>query len=249
MSYVFNSCRPHHKKGNLIRGFLFCFVVDSRANCIIICSWRSITFRYSVGLRPPYTREIRQTKNNYFTQAVPYFNALPLRQIPVENTIPGRSFSLSFAQIASWALFRRACALLTPTTKMRYLCELASINASFFCIFDVFMRSKTHFFAIYPQFWRPHLNIIFFLWQKLSEIFSRRAFYLLKFKLYQIHLRGHELVRKVRINSSNKTFGTIPHPSIYNIRSYILYTSRRKGMSQKILRNFFVLHNSLKHMV
>ena len=174
MSCVFNSCRPHHKKGNLIRGFLFCFVVDSRANCIIICSWRSITFRYSVGLRPPYTREIRQTKNNYFTQAVPYFNALPLRQIPVENTIPGRSFSLSFAQIASWALFRRACALLTPTTKMRYLCELAIINASFFCIFDVFMRSKTQFFAIYPPVLASTFEYHFFLMTKaLRDIFSK----------------------------------------------------------------------------
>ena len=37
---VFNSCRPHHKKGNLIRGFLFCFVVDSRANMQIIAGSR-----------------------------------------------------------------------------------------------------------------------------------------------------------------------------------------------------------------
>ena len=39
------------------------------------------------------------------------------------------------------------------------------INTRFFCIFDSFMRSKMHFFAIYPYFcppfWRPHFNIIF----------------------------------------------------------------------------------------
>ena len=32
-------------------------------------------------------------------------------------------------------------------TKMRYLCELGSINTSFFCIFDKFMHSKTAFFT------------------------------------------------------------------------------------------------------
>ena len=51
------------------------------------------------------------------------------------------------------------------------------------------------------------------------------------------------------INSADKTFRTIPHPSIYNIWSYILHAGRYKGMSQEILRNLFILHHSLKHAV
>ena len=39
------------------------------------------------------------------------------------------------------------------------------------------------------------------------------------------------------------------NPSIYNVRSYVLHASRCKGMAQEILRNFLVLHYSLKHAV
>ena len=59
---VFNSCRPHQKKGNLIRGFLFCFVVDSRANMQIIAGSRE-----KYGIHRP----------GFFTKSVPYFDALP----------------------------------------------------------------------------------------------------------------------------------------------------------------------------
>ena len=61
---VFNSCRPHHKKGNLIRGFLFCFVVDSRANMQIIAGSRE-----KYGIHRP----------GFFTKSVPFFAALPQR--------------------------------------------------------------------------------------------------------------------------------------------------------------------------
>ena len=57
----------------------------------------------------------------------------------------------------------------------------------------------------------------------------------LELKLHQIHLVGHELIREMGINTPNKAFRTVPHPSIYNIRSYILHTGRCKGMAQKIL--------------
>ena len=51
-----------HKKGNLIRGFLFCFVVDSRANMQIIAGSRE-----KYGIHSP----------GFFTKSVPYFDALP----------------------------------------------------------------------------------------------------------------------------------------------------------------------------
>ena len=112
------------------------------------------------------------------------------------------------------------------------------INARFFFIFDSFMQSKIEFFAIYPQFWRPfwrpHFNIIFPLQQKPFEYISRRTFFFnkLKFKLYQIHLINHELIREMGVNSSDKPFRTVPHPSIHYIRSYVLHTGRCKGMAQ-----------------
>ena len=51
------------------------------------------------------------------------------------------------------------------------------------------------------------------------------------------------------INSSNQSFRAIPHPSIYNVRSYVLHTGRRKGMAQVILRYFFILHHSLENAI
>ena len=108
------------------------------------------------------------------------------------------------------------------------------------------MQSKIHFFDKNPcfwrPFWRPHLHIVSPLQQKPFECFSRRAFFFikLKFKLHQIHLVRHKLIREMGVNSSDKAFRTIPHPSIYNVRSYILHTGRRKSMAQVIL--LFNLH-------
>ena len=86
MQVQFLSTAP--KIAESLVGYRYFFVLSTgRENRIIICR---------------FTREIRQTKTNYLTQAVPCFDALPFGQIPVElSSIPGRSFSLSFAQIAS----------------------------------------------------------------------------------------------------------------------------------------------------
>ena len=79
----------------------------------------------------------------------------------------------------------------------------------------------------------------------------RRPFLLiqLKFKFYQIHLVRHEVIGEVRVHSTNKTFGTIPHPSIYNVRSYVLHASGCKSMAQIILRHLFIFHYSLEHAI
>ena len=66
--------------------------------------------------------------------------------------------------------------------------------------------------------------------------------------MYQIHLVCHKLIMEMGVNSSNKAFRTIPHPSIYNVRSYVLHTGRCKGMTQVILCNFFILHHSLEYV-
>ena len=74
-----------------------------------------------------------------------------------------------------------------------------------------------------------HISISFSLYNKSpsstlpEELFP---FMKLKFKLHQVHLICHELIGEMGVNSPNKAFRTIPHPSIYNIRSYILHTSR-----------------------
>ena len=81
-------------------------------------------------------------------------------------------------------------------------------------------------------------------------IFSNGFFaYFLKFKLHQIHLLFHELIREMGVNSSDKAFRTVPHPSIYNVRSYVLHAGCCKGMAQEILCNFLVLHHSLEYAV
>ena len=61
----------------------------------------------------------------------------------------------------------------------------------------------------------------------------------LKFKLHQIHLVGHELIREMGVNSSNKALRTIPHPSVYNVRSYVLHAGRRKG-NLNLINNFMM---------
>ena len=130
---------------------------------------------------------------------------------------------------------------------MRYLCELGSINTLFFCIFDVFMQSKTVNFSIYPIFgahFGVHFVISFYPHSKsrLSD-FLKRLFFLifLEFELYQIHLHSHKFIGEMGIYSPYKAFRTIAHPSIYNVRSYVLHTSRRIRMAQIILRNRIVL--------
>ena len=86
---------------------------------------------------------------------------------------------------------------------------------------------------------------------KALRVISPKSFFAikLKLKLHQTHLICHKFVRKMSVNSSNKALRTIPHPSIYNVRSYILHTGRCKGMTQEILRNFFILHHSLKYTI
>ena len=49
----------------------------------------------------------------------------------------------------------------------------------------------------------------------------------LKFKLHQIHLACHELVREVGVNSTHKAFWTIPHPSIYS-KAYLFRIFKAK---------------------
>ena len=96
-----------------------------------------------------------------------------------------------------------------------------------------------------------HILISFPLYNKSPSRISSKSFFFmkLKFKLYQIHLVRHELVREMSVNSANKAFRTVPHPSIYDIRANVLHTGRCKGMTQEILRNFLVLHHSLEHSI
>ena len=58
-------------------------------------------------------------------------------------------------------------------------------------------------------------------------IFSNDFFVcFLEFEFHQIHLRSHKFIGKMGIYSSDKAFGTIAHPSIHNVRSYVLHASR-----------------------
>ena len=80
-----------------------------------------------------------------------------------------------------------------------------------------------------------HIWIFFPLIAKALRAHFSKDFFSLEFKLHQIHLVRHELIREMGINTPNKAFRTVPHPSIYNIRSYILHTGHCKDMAQKIL--------------
>ena len=71
----------------------------------------------------------------------------------------------------------------------------------------------------------------------------------LEFKVHQIHLRSHEFIGKMGVNSSNKAFGTIAHPSIYNVRSYVLHTGCRIRMPQIILCNGIIFQHFLKDSI
>ena len=116
------------------------------------------------------------------------------------------------------------------------------------CSQKLIFLTKTPIFGVH---FGVHILISFSPYSKSSpSIFLEELFFiLLKFKLHQIHLVGHKLIREMGVNSSDKAFRTIPHPSIHNIRSYVLHTGCCKGMTQVILCNFFILHHSLEYAV
>lgn len=64
-----------------------------------------------------------------------------------------------------------------------------------------------------------------------------------------LHLFKHKIVREVGINSADKPFGTIAHPNIYDVGPDILLTNGSKGMTEIVLRYFFVVHNSLEKAI
>ena len=83
-----------------------------------------------------------------------------------------------------------------------------------------------------------------------SEILTKRRFVMrLKLKHDFIHFRFHELIGEVRIYSADQSFRTIAHPNINDIRTNVLLTNGCESMAQKVLRNFFVVHNPLKNSV
>ena len=106
----------------------------------------------------------------------------------------------------------------------------------FFCIFDMFMQSKIVNFSIYAVFgahFGVHFAFSFYphIGSRSNNFLKRLFAYFLEFELYQIHLRGHEFIGKMGIYSSDKAFGTVTHPSVHNVRSYVLNTSRRISMA------------------
>ena len=112
-----------------------------------------------------------------------------------------------------------------------------------FFAYLIVLCSQKCYFLIKNLIFGVHILISFSPYNKSpSSIFLEELFFFikLKFKLHQIHLACHELIREMGINSTHKSFRTIPHPSIYNVRSYILHTGRRKSMAQVIL--LFNLH-------
>ena len=75
---------------------------------------------------------------------------------------------------------------------------------------------KTPIFGVHfgVHIWRSFPLIA----KALRDIFPKSFFFIkLKFKLHQIHLVRHKLIREMGVNSSDKPFRTVPHPSIHNI--------------------------------
>ena len=137
MSYIFNSCRPHHKKGNLIRGFLFCFTEYRQE---LRGEPRTGVSALPYGLVLSFI--VRQSWQLIIAKRGAPLKAQFLSTI-YKGAIPGRSF-LAIPSLRSLRPYQNEAIMRNER-----------INARFFCMFDVFMRSKTRFFAIYPPFWRP----------------------------------------------------------------------------------------------
>ena len=91
---VFNSCRPHHKKGNLIRGFLFCCLTNIRQK-----------LRVGAVLREQNALPCESCATNYWLAKDAIDNGGAGRA--AKGAIPGRS--LARYSVAT---------LLTPTTKI-----------------------------------------------------------------------------------------------------------------------------------
>ena len=51
------------------------------------------------------------------------------------------------------------------------------------------------------------------------------------------------------INPADKPFGRIAHPDIYNVETDILLTDGSECMTEIILRDVFIIHNTLENTV
>ena len=51
------------------------------------------------------------------------------------------------------------------------------------------------------------------------------------------------------VNPSDKSFGRIAHPDIYNVRPNVLLTNSSERMTQEILSDVFIIHDTLENTV
>ena len=106
----------------------------------------------------------------------------------------------------------------------------------FFVYLICLCSQKLQIFRFNPFLVRILVSTLLFLFIRILKavriIFSNGFLVIfLEFELYQVHLRGHEFIGKMGIYSSDKAFGTVTHPSVHNVRSYVLNTSRRISMA------------------
>ena len=64
-----------------------------------------------------------------------------------------------------------------------------------------------------------------------------------------LHLSYHEIVGKMGINSADKPFGTIAHPNIYDVGPDVLLTDGGEGMTEIILSDGIIVHDTLENTV
>ena len=73
-----------------------------------------------------------------------------------------------------------------------------------------------------------------------------------KFALYRenngVHLLPHEIVREMRIYTTDQSLRTVSHPDVHDVRADVLLADRRECMPQGVLR-YPVTHDLLKDPV
>ena len=82
-----------------------------------------------------------------------------------------------------------------------------------------------------------------------SSVKRLLSFMQLNIEEYVLHLLEEKFIREVSINPADKSFSRIAHPDIYNVETDILLTNGSEGMTEIILRDVFIIHNTLENTV
>ena len=84
---------------------------------------------------------------------------------------------------------------------------------------------------------------------RISSVKRLLPFMQLNIKEDVLHLLEHKLIGEVSINSADKSFGRIAHPDIYDVGTDILLADGSEGMTEIILSDVIIVHDTLENTV